>query len=74
MVLLEPESLSHACSALSVIWLGKPDAAPRIMMASIFGLASTSRRRGLGTAGGAAASAPPGAAWSVPITLTESIS
>ena len=46
VVRLTPASLSHACSALSVIWLGKPEAAPRKRIASILGLASTSRSRG----------------------------
>jgi len=46
VVLLAPLSFSHACSTLSVIWLGKPEAAARIRIASIFGLASTSRSRG----------------------------
>ena len=41
VVLVAPASFSHACSALSVIWFGNPEAAPRTMMASIFGLAST---------------------------------
>ena len=46
VVLLAPPSLSHACSALSVSWLGNPDAAPSSRMASIFGLASTWRKEG----------------------------
>src|SRR5579871_6055 len=39
-------SLSHACSALSVTWFGKPEAAPSATSSSIFGVASTSRSRG----------------------------
>src|ERR1700722_11961373 len=46
VVLLEPESLSHACSALSVIWFGNPEAPPRTRSASIFGLVRISRTPG----------------------------
>ena len=50
VVLVAPVSLSHACSALSVIWFGKPEAAPRMRIASIFGLASTCAKAGAGRA------------------------
>ena len=53
VMLVAPASFSQACSALSVIWLGKPDAAPRNRIASILGLASTSRSRGSPVARGA---------------------
>ena len=53
VTLVAPASFSQACSALSVIWLGKPEAAPRNRIASILGLASTSRSRGSPVARGA---------------------